>query len=422
MILKKHKILLIIHYILIYLLIISHGSVIYSEYELNYIPQTLIITLCILIIMIRKIKFTKVNIIYACALIVLIIIIRLMNDGGLGPKLFLDMISLYLITYTTYRYDKENFFNRFLNILLFISIISLIGWSISKIDEYMLIKLLGKGYSFLGVRDNYFGRIFFVYQLGSSRNLGIFYEPGVYQILLTCSIYYILFYKDRLCIKNKKATMSLIIFTITLLTTQSTTGYVGFIIIVAMYILNKSNNKEEIKLKKTFMIVAIIISVIVVGDYVMNNEQSFWYLNIVEKLNETTANNLLNTNRISSGQARLTTIMLSLQLFMQNPLGVGYSKFDQLEASLFSFDSATGGCILFKHLATSGIIIYIMTLYVVFIPAYKNKKNMISFITFILLYVNITLAQSQMMYPMLLLAGQIRINTNKKIYKDKVRS
>ena len=417
MILKKNKILLTTHYILIYLMIISHGAVIYSENELNYIPQILIISLSILIISVRKIEFKKINIIYASALLALIMMIRLVNGGGLGPKLFLDMIGLYLITYTAYRYDKEKFFNRFLNILLTIAIISLVGWSLAQIDEYMLVKLLGKEYSFLGVRDCYFGKVFFVYELGSSRNLGIFYEPGVYQILLTCTIYYILFYRDRLYITNKKATISLIILTITLLTTQSTTGYIGFIIIVLTYILNKSQHKEEIRLKKIFITVTIIISLVVIADYVVNDEMSFWHLNIIKKLNETTADNLLSTNRISSGQARLTTIMLSLELFLKNPFGVGYAAFDQLEASLFAFDAATGGCILFKHLATAGIIIYIMTLYVIFVPAYKGRKNMISFIAFIILYVNITIAQSQMMYPMLLLAGQFKINENKKICK-----
>lgn len=69
----------------------------------------------------------------------------------------------------------------------------------------------------------------------SLRNSGPFWEPGAFQGYIWIAVLFLLFDIDKKCIKYRKAVLAL--FIITLLTTQSATGYV--LLILAFVFFNR---------------------------------------------------------------------------------------------------------------------------------------------------------------------------------------
>ena len=57
------------------------------------------------------------------------------------------------------------------------------------------------------------------------RNVGIFTEPGIYQMILNTALCVLLFFADKVHIKEKTKKRYTVILVLTVLTTQSTTGY-----------------------------------------------------------------------------------------------------------------------------------------------------------------------------------------------------
>ena len=139
-----------------------------------------------------------------------------------------------------------------------------------------------------------------------------------------------------------------------------------------------------------------------IRDNIVHSPNSIWETYVIDKVEG--INNSENTvDHVTSGGARFRTAEISWELFLKYPLGCGYDIFSQYEHSLYDV-SVTGGNILFKHLATAGIVNYGLTLYMVFGHYLVKRERRISKIAFIVLFINITIAQSQMWYPLFFVA------------------
>ncbi len=151
------------------------------------------------------------------------------------------------------------------------------------------------------------------------RNWGIFYEPGMFAFFINIATYFMLFVSKNIKIKY------IIIFTIALLTTTSTNGYISMILIYIAYFLKKKDTKYKKEKKKNRKIIWIIFLILIVAIVFFINNTERWYF-LVNKLLE------FNSSTSSgSGYERINAVKNEFYAFLQNPItglsNMGVSKF-----------------------------------------------------------------------------------------------
>ena len=96
-----------------------------------------------------------------------------------------------------------------------------------------------------------------------------------------------------------------------------------------------------------------------------------------------------------TGQYRLGTMIVSLATVFQHPLGVGYDAF---YAARNAFGSGLVAASLLAYAAVYGIIPWLIVLGMIFTPVFRHQRRAVAFL-YVLLFVNTTLAQTDLIYP-----------------------
>jgi hypothetical protein len=210
----------------------------------------------------------------------------------------------------TFWNQLENILYKMVIIVLPVYILSLLFPSFFDSLYPIFTNITNKIFYVKSTQSRYWYSFFFTYSGSHSfRNSGFMWEPGAYAlclIILLCSN----IYKNGL-----KVTAKNLVYSISLITTFSTAGYLAFSCIVLLYALNIR--------KVIFRLVAIVIVAIIalsvyqlnfIGDKINNfidasNTQSVAVSQIVEGKRE--------ANRIYS-------MIISVERSLKNPLGYGY--------------------------------------------------------------------------------------------------
>ena len=396
----------IIQYFLIILMIITHGALFYAVEVMSLIPQIITIIIAFVAMKWRIKKCHFVLFLFIAASVAFTALI----SGGIGPKLIVDLLSSFFIVEAAYIYDPDMFLTRIVNIITFIASCSLVGFLIWNIQPDIIKAIFIYDSNIYG---GFYNGYIYVVKLLEPRNVGIFYEPGVMGTVLLMQLFYILFYSDKLYIARKKVIYSVIITVIAIITTFSLMAYIGTVIVALAFALSRLKTEEQKRVRKYILVFSVLITTFIFNDYITNRDNSIWNVYVVEKIDG--INSVENANNhVTSGGARIRTAEISLQMLFENPFGSGYNKFSEAEQGLYG-GTVTGGNILFKHLGTAGIITYLLTLYMVFGEYYRYSKSKYVFWVFVILYVNITLAQSQMWYPLFFVAKYLEQDNVKEI-------
>ena len=215
--------------------------------------------------------------IFCLVLVFLYLLTFIVSFGGLYYTIILSNIGRIAIVLAAIVIDPEYFTTRFIKIvsvLGMVSVIIFVGYFIggmgfwSQITSHLPLTRqatlsLGPQYGMFFVCFNYFD---------PSRNSYIFGEPGEYQLVISTALFLLFFIKTKLSEKEKKN--CLLILLITMITIQSTTGYINLVALIICVFLYKDNTVDMNLLKK-FLIGAIIGAVVVVmffdgGNYFIN--------------------------------------------------------------------------------------------------------------------------------------------------------
>lgn len=149
-------------------------------------------------------------------------------------------IQKILIGYLSIKLLKENFINYYLDILIFLSIISLIIFIPIFIFPSLIDNIINHIPSFLSYQYEVFDTqmdrktlVFYnlVREDGMIRNFGPFWEPGAFGGFLIVAIIFNTIKESKLSTKINW------LFFITIITTQSTTAYLAIITFVCFYLL-----------------------------------------------------------------------------------------------------------------------------------------------------------------------------------------
>ena len=125
---------------------------------------------------------------------------------------------------------KQRFAVFYIRFIVIICLVSLFCFLIANFDPDTAYKLCQPGYDW---RTRYGYSFFYTWGWNGvifKRNSGMFWEPGAFQGFLFLAMLLMIFETDLYRIKHRKS--AFLVLTITMLTTQSTTGYILLIILI----------------------------------------------------------------------------------------------------------------------------------------------------------------------------------------------
>lgn len=305
------------------------------EKEVSYI--FVIITVFLLLFT----RVDKKNLIRANVMLLLfgidIIINVFQMDNGITLVVRGMIKSLLPISIITSYMTKEEFVIHYVNIICGFALISIIFVSIANFSP-QYVEFLSSNI----VAGDHPYKIFPLYTWGWNeifkRNSGPFWEPGAFQGFINIAILLIIFYMDNI----KKAKTKIIILIITLLTTQSTTGYIVFLMILVIFgfdIIRKF--RINIILRCLVLVIIIASGIFIIASNNISNK--------LDESNQSTA--------IRSGDYKQ-----SIRMIIEKPIfgyGPGQAK-TRRELQLGISDNSNG---LLSMVCTYGIIFSIYYIY-----------------------------------------------------------
>lgn len=287
--------------LLIFILILGFGSV----FE-NFYPRLvqIIELFFILLLLSGKRVQLKGN---SAAYLVVIYFCVFVSAIATGTSI-LDYTSLILrpifaiLILSSFNFNYEEIKFCFRKVLRFIAWLAVINWILVLFAP----GLFGVAVSHTGFTVNTIGLVFNYIEtgyterlgLGFYRNQGIFWEPGVLEIMMNYLIYLELF-------EYKKNIKSIIVPVLVLLSTASTSGYILFAILLGIRYLKQLKNSTGFKKKLTTILAAIFI----VGIFT-----PFVYTEVTYKM----------TTGVGSANLRQYDMLMGLAIAKEHPLfGIG---------------------------------------------------------------------------------------------------
>lgn len=248
-----------------------------------------------------KQKYLQKNIHLLLILQIIVFFSSIMNGNTLGAPLLI-FSGMILGVFFEKKYSVVEFFSSFSDVVLAISLYSLIIWLC--VNAHILPSTPISNIADAEMTTSY-GCVFFPILLGTViRNSSIFREPGVFMIILNIALIFELFF-----LNNKYRNLRVGILIATLLSTFSTGGIISGCMIVLTSLFNKRNSVYA------WMAVFGIISILAFG-FVTED-----YMNEIFGKFET-------IQESGSGFARYSSVLVPLNIFFQHPLlGCGFVQF-----------------------------------------------------------------------------------------------
>ena len=391
----------IIQYFLIYLMYVTPGSCLFAKYLKGNMKYYALLGLYGFLFF-RKAKYRSG---YALRFIILftisVLFTRIYTGGGAGINSLFQYLVCVLCTQMAIYSDKEHYLTRWIKFSCLFSAISIVFWAafyaVPKLvtaypGVYYLIQIRGS----VGYEKYWHGKGLLLYSWVEShptRNCGLFTEPGVYQIVLNMTLYILLFWQDKLEFSSSKEYRRYVAITlVALVSCQSTTGYLGMIMILTVFFFS-GRAEKKFRGIKGFMVGAVSLGLVVLlGDYAARGEESILYSQFIYKLFGSEGG--LDVSE-GTGQYRAGTLVVCLDIMANYPLGVGYDRFTMMKEA-YAGGLVASSLLLFP--AVFGIFPWLILLGLLLIPVIMRQKPMVAFL-YIFLFVNTTLAQTDLLYP-----------------------
>ncbi|MCD7824189.1 MAG: hypothetical protein LUG86_09300 [Oscillospiraceae bacterium] len=390
------------HYILIYLLIISQGSVIFGMYQNYFLILLFLISGMFLITHRRLLQSGFMCFLYVLAFDLLAVVF--LTSGGLSIFSVGNIISRFVFAYVVYEYNKDMFVHRFVCAVSFFAVISLITYALQMISYSFITSILpAHAYN---TTTFYGGLLSTVVGWHSTRNIGLATEPGRYQIYLIAALFLLLFKHNQMHVTAKQSNILATILIVTTISAQSTTGYLALIVVLVGYVLDRQNSiadEEETTSRRNIILIITIVVIALVVFMGVTGTDNFIYRNFINKLFDDSGSVDLYEG---SGGARTVSILTDLKIAFEHPLGMGYDPYQSIWMSnKVGYSTDTSSCVgLTSSCAALGFpaVFLILGFYIRF--AWKNKGSIISFITLLLILINTSLAQPLLYFsPMIVM-------------------
>lgn len=382
----------IVHYLLIYILVAFQGSNIYRLYDSMFMIVAIVCFGCC--ILKRGIKRVETSYFCWMALICSLILANLFyTHGSTSIGTVGNFLSRFCIVAVAITYDSYEFKNRLIKLVAFLAKISVFTFGLTLIFGRNIFNFLPL-WSFSGAA--YRGGIFFsipVMNFSAGRNVGIFGEPGVYQIVLN-AVLLVLLFEDNLNLSAKEKKTAIIYILLALVTAQSTTGLLGTLIVLVAYVLSKKTEEVNNWLRR-MLIVGLCLFVVIVF---FGGSESFIYNNFTNKLFSDSGSIDLSA---STGKYRIISMETDRQIFKSAPLGVGTVQYKIEWARYVSGWTNTKGSVvgLTFMLATYGWPVTLCSILFLLWGGWRNKSSKMHYLAMIGIIVVTIFSQPKVLYP-----------------------
>lgn len=197
----------VLHYIFIYIMLLCNQSVAQQQLSVFVSYGVLCLTL-VLFIWLGSIE--KRTCIFLAFLLGMTILLYFITKGGIGPSHWINWATMILITLVVVYWDRECVIERYLRVVYILSLISIIFfiWQIGDIDSLRKIFLihgeLAQSYEVYSYFESAITTslahypfdgmfIYVVNGMNEIRNVGLYTEPGVFQMVINTAIFFLLF-------------------------------------------------------------------------------------------------------------------------------------------------------------------------------------------------------------------------------------
>lgn len=302
---------------------------------------------------------------------VFIIIISDIHNRENIVNTFSFVFSVFTVFLYASIYSFNEFKESYIKVMKILCIISLVGMII-----FAVFPFLGNYFVSYGVTGKRYSNLFIYTNMHDiTRNMGMFWEPGAFQTYILLAI--------LLEISEKKPNIkTLIVFIATVITTFSTTGYIG---IVLIFLLAMVKHKEMDGRFKGFIVIAVIAILAVLyffSEQIFSTESSTVFGKIINFFDRKD----YDSNRLTSVSVRYYSLLKPFEEFLKNPiLGCGYEGLMERTAR-FTYGMNT--CTFINWYAIyGGIYGIIMTIGFVKFSKCINDKGLALMLTFIILFI-----------------------------------
>lgn len=271
-------------------------------------------------------------------------------------------------------YDFSVFRASYIKVMKFISVISLIGFF-----TFIIIPQLNKMFVVTGTLGVPYSNLFlYVDAVRYTRNCGLFWEPGAFQTFLILALI--------LSVTNENEPLQItdiMLFTITVITTFSTSGYIA---LVGVYLLLINRYKEfnsNLKIFLFLIIVALMVFVYLNSDLLFNTATNTVFGKIIKFFTHQEYNTTAN---LTSTSIRYYAIIKPIEAFFVKPiLGMGYFG---LRDYTYTYTLGMNTCTFVNWFATYGIFFGCVMISGIYKISKKITKNrLMCFLVIIILFI-----------------------------------
>lgn len=383
--LSKENRNVVLQYLLIYFCFLNTSSKAANMIGDAFIVLTFVISLALIVT--NRVRIYKKYFLFISSLFLVILLQHTLIQGNISINSVMNLLSKFLISYCAVYICGSDFLKRFVNVTVFLATASLVCFAISFTPlESILRSVMTTNYARNWMGNISYGRFIYHYMPGYPRNVGIYSEPGVFQIFLCLALFWILFENSHFQLSGKKKKFSIAVLIVTLITTASTAGYITFILILCMYYIGKN--------KVTWSGIGILI-IGVIGIYFFSTTDIFQSV-FIDKLQFTDGEFAGGT-----GNARLISIISDLSLVSQNIWGYGYSGVWSNVSGIFSHD--TGSSVGITSILTVYGIPIAIIIYIAFVWAFmKVTEKPLNGFFLLIVFISSFLSQPWILTPVYL--------------------
>ena len=319
-------------------------------------------------------------------------------------KYFYEILLFFIAYNVTRILSFEKFKEHFVYSLYYLSLLSIALYAVS-LFSYSLIELMPSFkndsgfiyYSFLGLCN-----VSEVPMSGMMRNASLFREPGVYVIFLIISLVFL--YNTKTIDKSQRNKI-LLVSSVAILTTLSTAGYIGLLLLVGYLVLGKSNQIGYGS--KLFVIFLCVIGIY----FVLTNDSL--YSSVFNKL----------SGGNDSADSRFGAISNNIDMWSKNVVSVlfgnGYQYVEEnvdLVAVGKGYVSGHNTNTLFKMLSVHGIFYFITIITLLFASSRKIASN--HFSIYVMLVFCVMLSNEDLIFNQILYILLFYGLTNNEVYEE----
>ena len=337
------------------------------------------------------------------------------TSGGMTIGTMLSLLSRFLLIYISVAIDPDEYLMRLVKLVAVFASISDIIFVSHFIGLTPLLALISRWFyripSGMWYGGDTYGLFFFVFKLDDlTRNSYMFGEPGEYQMIINTALFFLLFFSNRIYMEDKQKRNLLILFLITLLTIQSTSGFFSLAVILILSLLQNRNKMG--KAMRRLLIAIVFVALTYCAFFA--SKDSILYTALIDKITSSTGHIDLAQ---STGADRVNPYFELMLNLKEEPLqvifGVGPNG---LESTSLGGYSANG---IVNLIMMCGIVFVVPLYYYMIKKNVKYSNNIFSSIAAVFVVINQGLGQPEMIsiFSILILLYPYIINLNMFRYR-----